>query len=66
MPTGRESVCCLENQRIIDRLSGMGLACFTLHEGFQGNCLNRYVLEVSLYAYVEDVLPIDDNELPHE
>lgn len=38
------------------------LQCITDHEGFIGNCLNRHVIEVSLYEFVERDGPIDDNE----
>ena len=40
--------------------------CMTVHEGFIGACLNRYVVEMSLYAYVQDVSPVDDNEPLHK
>ena len=38
----------------------------TEHEGFIANCLNRDVLEVSLYEYVHYEGPLDDNEPIHE
>lgn len=66
MDTGRESICCTENERMVDRMMDVGVKCMTEHDGFKGNCLNIYVLEMSLYAYVQDVGPYDDNELPHK
>ncbi|XP_052075797.1 P2X purinoceptor 7-like [Mytilus californianus] len=38
------------------------LNCITEHEIFIANCLNRHVLQVSMYAYMEHVGPFDDNE----
>ncbi|XP_033728970.1 P2X purinoceptor 7-like [Pecten maximus] len=40
--------------------------CITDHEAFIANCLNRHVLHVSMYEYMENVGPFDDNEPIHE
>ena len=66
MTTGRESVCCHDIDKVLDMMEEVNIKCMTMHEGFIGNCLNRYVILTALYAYVQDISPIDDNELPHK
>ena len=52
MPTEGEVNCCHSYSIVLDLLDGSAKECITEHEGFLGNCLNRYVLEASLYEYV--------------
>lgn len=46
----------------MEKIDDASLNCITEHEGFVGNCLNRHVIEVSMYEYVEREGPVDDNE----
>ncbi|KAL5020317.1 hypothetical protein ScPMuIL_003209 [Solemya velum] len=62
MATNDECLCCREVGPIDEKLDEANLPCITKHERFLGNCLNRHVIEVSLYEYVEYDGPIDDNE----
>ena len=64
MPTPLECLCCTEIE-LVDSKRGE-LQCVTEHDGFVANCLNRDVLEVSLYEYVAYEGPLDDNEPIHE
>ena len=66
MPTSVESVCCREVSKVEEYMDEAKVECMTVHEGFIGACLNRYVVEMSLYAYVQDVSPVDDNEPLHK
>ena len=52
--------------KVLDMMEEFNIKCMTMHEGFIGNCLNRYVILAALYAYVQGISPIDDNELPHK
>lgn len=62
MPIEDECICCQEVGPASEKMDDARLQCITDHEGFIGNCLNRYVIEVSLYEFVERDGPIDDNE----
>ena len=62
MATNTECLCCHELDPIQEKMEEMQLSCITQHTGFQGNCLNRDVIEVSMYEFVERNGPIDDNE----
>ena len=55
MPEAEECICCHEVGPVEEILDESGLSCITHHEGFIGNCLNRYVIQVSLS---EHVLPV--------
>ena len=57
-----ECICCQEVGPASEKKDDAHLQCITDHEGFIGNCLNRHVIEVSLYAFVKRDGPIDDNE----
>ncbi|KAK3105184.1 hypothetical protein FSP39_019194 [Pinctada imbricata] len=50
MATNEECLCCHEVGPIEEILDQSSITCFTQHEGFIGNCLNRYVIQVSLLA----------------
>ncbi|KAK3088759.1 hypothetical protein FSP39_023418 [Pinctada imbricata] len=64
MPSATECKRCrsipMEDSKI--QTSDVDIQCITDHEGFQANCLNRHVIEVS-YMYYEFV---QDNGLPEE
>ena len=62
MPSETECLCCHEIGPVSEKLDDCHIGCITDHEGFVGNCLNRHVIEVSLYEFVEHDGPIDDNE----
>lgn len=66
MEKEEECLCCHELAQVTEKIDSKNLKCITQHEGFQGNCLNVDVLEVSLYEFVERDGPIDDNEPIHE
>ena len=66
MPTGHESLCCLEVTPIDTVTEEAGLSCVTEHEVFQANCINRAVIQVSLYEFVFIEGPVDDNVPIHE
>ena len=51
------------NSHIVDdKILEAKIECITLHEGFQANCLNQYVLETSYYEYV----PLEEDQLIHK
>ena len=66
METGRESLCCQEVTPLDLMVEEAGLSCATEHETFRVNCLDRRVIEVSLYEFVILQGPIDDNEEIHK
>ncbi|XP_072176071.1 uncharacterized protein [Diadema setosum] len=55
MPTVRESVCCKEIPRVVEKMDsfadGGDLDCITMHPGFKTVCLDKYVLETAYYQY---------------
>ena len=65
METGKESVCCREIQEYLGVWNYDKVTCMSDHDGFQGLCLNRYVVQTAMYSYLEDTGPLDRNELPH-
>ncbi|CAG2195448.1 unnamed protein product [Mytilus edulis] len=62
MTTADECVCCSDISAVSYLMQPDDLNCITEHEVFIANCLNRHVLQVSMYAYMEHVGPFDDNE----
>ncbi|CAC5426252.1 unnamed protein product [Mytilus coruscus] len=66
MPTVDECICWKEVGPVADKKENGDLECITDHEGFTGNSLNRHVIEVSLYDFVETQGPVDDDEPIHE
>ena len=50
MPSAIESRCCREIGDIDEKRGD--LSCITMHDGFTANCLNRDVIEISIYEYV--------------
>ena len=55
MPEEVERRCCQDysqiRKRLEDDLESDAMECITQHEGFAGNCMNKYVLETSLYEF---------------
>ncbi|XP_063407908.1 P2X purinoceptor 7-like [Mytilus trossulus] len=62
MTTADECVCCSDISAVSYLMQPDDLNCITEHEVFIANCLNRHVLQVSMYAYMEHIGPFDDNE----
>ena len=53
MPTTKESVCCKEIPRVVEKMDTYeeALDCITHHPGFASVCLDKYVLETAYYQY---------------
>ena len=54
MPTVKESACCKEMARVVEKMDsfdGDDLDCITMHPGFRTVCLDKYVLETAYYQY---------------
>nr|XP_054750580.1 uncharacterized protein LOC129256384 [Lytechinus pictus] len=54
MPIVRECVCCKEIPEVVhkmDSFNGGELDCITNHPGFEGVCLNPWVLETAYFHY---------------
>lgn len=66
MDTNEECLCCLEIAPVLEKAEAKHLKCITEHNGFQGNCLNIDVLEVSMYEFIDTDGPLDDNEPIHK
>ncbi|XP_061192279.1 uncharacterized protein LOC133200509 [Saccostrea echinata] len=66
METDEECLCCHEIAPILEKIEAKHLKCITEHDGFQGNCLNIDVLEVSMYEFIDMDGPLDDNEPIHQ
>ena len=53
MPTVRESVCCREITEIESKLEELdgdpSITCITDHPGFNGVCLDQWVLQTAFY-----------------
>ncbi|XP_053409100.1 P2X purinoceptor 7-like [Mercenaria mercenaria] len=64
MQTGIECKCCHEFPDLAEKLDGF--TCITQHPGFVGNCLNRDVVEVSFFEFLQRNGPIGDEEPVHE
>ena len=65
MPTARECKCCHYYSRVVDKIQD-GHTCITEHPGFASNCLDIYVLEHSVYEFLQEEGPIGDDELVNE
>jgi len=44
MPTGIECICCAKISQIADKTLTEKVGCIVLHPGFQGVCLDPWVL----------------------
>ena len=53
METNRECVCCKEIPKILEKMSKLEVPvnCITEHPGFDGVCLNVWVLQTAYYQY---------------
>lgn len=54
METARECKCCLGIPDVARIVRQENVECITKHESFVANCLNRHVLEVSYFEYIQD------------
>ena len=56
MPTVKESVCCKEIGRVVEKMDSYegadDLDCITTHPGFRTVCLDRYVSHLEYYLRV--------------
>jgi len=66
MPSERESQCCREIEATEYRRVEGNVQCLSHHPGFQANCTNRWVLEMSFHEFVQQEGPIGDEEPRHE
>jgi hypothetical protein len=66
METSLECRCCAEIELVQEAVEEDNLQCITEHDVFIANCLNRHVLYVSIYDYIENEGPIDDNRPIHK
>ena len=60
MRTGTESLCCCEVPMIENKAQTENVDCIIEHEGFSAVCLNRHVVESSVYQYNEEQHYVDD------
>lgn len=66
MGTQQECICCQEIAAISAEVEAGGHQCITESPILTDNCLNRHVLQVSMYEYLQNVGPIDDNQPSHQ
>ena len=66
MPTRAESSCCREISTIEVLANELQVQCITSHPGFEGNCLNPYVIEPSFYEFLDGYGHVGDDEPIHE
>ena len=66
MENGHDSVCCQEIHGYSYRLEEADVQCITQHPGFEANCTNQWVLELSFHEFLQDNGPIGDEEPRHE
>lgn len=66
MATQQECICCQEIAAISAEVEAGGHQCITESLIFTDNCLNRHVLQISMYEYLQNVGPIDDNQPSHQ
>ena len=62
MTTPEECICCVEVPTVHSQMLSEDMQCITDSDIFISNCLNRHVLHVSMYEFLENVGPFDDNE----
>jgi hypothetical protein len=62
MTTPEECICCVEVPPVHSQMLSEDMQCITESDIFISNCLNRHVLHVSMYEFLENVGPFDDNE----
>ena len=61
MSTAAENRCC-HSYAQIRGLMLPSQACISEHPGFEGNCLNPWVLEASVYEFVFEDGPLGDDQ----
>ena len=66
MPTRAESSCCREISAIEVLANEPRVQCITSHPGYEGNCLNPYVIETSFYEFLDGYGHVGDDEPIHE
>ena len=59
------SFCCKERGVIYNLAHDLGLNCITEHPGYEGNCLNEYVVETSFYEFLQGYGHVGDEEPVH-
>ena len=62
MTTPEECICCVEVPAVHSQMLSEDMQCITDSDIFISNCLNRHVLHVSMYEFLENVGPFDDSE----
>ena len=60
------SFCCRERGIIFNLAHDLRLDCITQHPGYDGNCLNEYVVETSFYEFLEGYGHVGDDEPIHK
>jgi hypothetical protein len=66
MDTAEECICCQAISAVSTNMEDSDISCITEHDICVANCLNRHVLHISMLEYLENVGPLDDNELINE
>ena len=62
MTTPEECICCVEVPAVHSQMLSEDMQCITDSDIFISNCLNRHVLHVSMYEFLENVGTFDNNE----
>ena len=63
MTTPEECICCVEVPAVHSQMLSEDMQCITDSDIFISNCLNRHVLHVSMYEFLENVGPFDDEPI---
>ncbi|XP_064641959.1 P2X purinoceptor 7-like [Lineus longissimus] len=63
---GRESLCCSDYSPVQTKKDELKVECITQHPGFSSTCLDRWVLEMSMYHYIEEQGQIGDDQPIHK
>ena len=58
----KECICCQAISAVIINMEDGDISCITENDICVANCLNRHVLHISMLEYLENVVPLDDNE----
>ena len=61
-----ECICCTEIGAVKAESEKGDHLCITESQIFIANCLNRHVLHVSMYEYLQNVGTLNYNQPPHE
>jgi hypothetical protein len=61
--SAEECICCQAISTVIINMEDSDISCITEHDILVANCLNRHVLHMSMLEYLENLGPLDDNEL---